>query len=190
MEGAQIVVASPLLVTAAGTYAGLTPVSFFTSPNATWSLSFLTDSNPTLSSASFDVSFAPVFSDFTYSLNGSPVAITPTEIRFWAGPANTPFILSLGICWNAPCPAGTTEGMAFDTSQLYTGSELSPTIVPGVYPTSEFFIDHGPSYGEPNTSVTIASVPEPSALLLGAIGLVAFAGIAYDRHRRRIVRQS
>jgi hypothetical protein len=49
------------------------PVSFFTAPNETWSISFLIDSNPTISSASFAVSFAPAFSDFTYSLNGSPV---------------------------------------------------------------------------------------------------------------------
>jgi hypothetical protein len=156
-------VASPLLVTATGTYDSQTPVSFFTAPNETWSVSFLMDSNPTISSASFAVYFSPAFSDFTYSLNGSPVAITPNQITFWSVPANTPFILSLSICWNSLCPGGTTEGMAFDTSQLYTGSELSPSIVPGVYATSEFFIDHGPSYGEPNTSLTIASAPEPSS---------------------------
>jgi hypothetical protein len=71
--------------------------------------------------------------------------------------------------------------MAFDTSKLYTGSELSPTVIPGTYPTSQLFIDNGPSYGEPNTSLIIASVPESSALLLSAIGLVALAGVACAR---------
>jgi hypothetical protein len=180
---AQIAVAGPLLVAAAGTYASLTPVSFFTAPLETWSLSFLIDSNPTSSSSSFGDFFTPAFSDFTYSLNGSPVAITPNQIMFRSVPANTPFILSFAVCWNTTCPGGTTEGMAFDTSQLYTGSEFSPMIVPGVYATSEFFIDHGSSYLEPNTSLIIANAPEPSALLLSAIGLVALAGVAHARYR-------
>jgi hypothetical protein len=78
--------------------------------------------------------------------------------------------------------------MAFDTSQLYTGSEFSPTIVPGVYATSELFIDNGPSYGEPNTSLTIARAPEPSAFLLSAIGLVAL-GLAHARRRPKADRR-
>ena len=186
MWATQIGVASPLLVTAAGTYDSVTPVSFFTAPSEIWSLSFLIDSNPSISSSSFGVYFSPAFSDFTYSLNGSSVAITPDQIAFWAGPADTPFILSLSICWNGPCAGGTDEGMAFDTSQLYTGSEFSPTIVPGVYPTSEFFIDNGPSYREPNTSLTIASTPEPSAFLLSALGLILLASVAYSTPVRAV----
>lgn len=172
----QIASAGPLLVSASGTFNGATPVSFFTAPNEAWSLSFLIQSNPSVSNPSFGASFSPSFSGFTYSLNGSPLLITPNDIRFWAVPGNAPFILSLSVCWNSSCAGGTSEGLAFDTSQLYTGSELSPIIIPGVYPTSQFFIDHGSSFGEPNTVVNIVATPEPSTLPLGAIALVVLAG--------------
>lgn len=167
-----------LNVSATGTYAQLTPSSFFTAPNATWSLSFVTESNPSFSNAAPGTFFSPVLSSFTYSLNGVPMAITPDDISFWNVPANQPFMLSLSVCWNSLCAGGTSDGIAFDTNQLYTGSELSPTIVPGVYHTSEFFIDHGSSYAEPNTTLTIAAAtPEPSVLLLMAVGLFALAAV-------------
>jgi len=182
------VVADPLLVSASGTYNGATPSSFFTAPNEAWSLSFLLQTTPSVSNASFGVGFSPSFTDFNYLLNGSLVAITPDDIRFWAVPKNTPFILGLSVCWTSSCVGGTTEGIAFDTQQLYTGSELSPTIVPGTYPTSEFFIDNVSSFGEPNTVVTIALTPEPSMLLLSVIGLVALAVVVQARRAKDRVR--
>jgi hypothetical protein len=166
-----------LIVSATGTYDQFTPSSFFTAPNGTWSLSFVTESNPPLSNASPGAFFSPVFSSFTYSLNGASLAITPDDISFWNVPGNQPFILSLSVCWNSLCAGGTSDGIAFDTNQLYTGSELSPTIVPGVYHTSEFFIVHGSSYTEPNTTLTIAATPEPSVLLLTAVGLFALPAV-------------
>lgn len=185
--GAQILAADTLLVSASGTYSSSTPVSFFTAPDATWSLSFVIQNNPSVSNASFGAGFSPSFTDFSYSLNGSPLAITPDDVRFWHVPVNTPFILGLSICWNSSCVGGTDEGIAFDTSQLYSGSELSPAIVPGVYATSEFFIDDGPSFGEPNTVLTIS--PEPSTLLLSAMGLGILAAVARGRALERRFQQ-
>jgi len=168
----QIGMASPVTVSASGTYSGQTPNSFFTAPGAAWSLSFVTDSNPSVSEAAFGIYFSPSFIDFTYSLNGSPITMTPEDITFWVNSSNAPYILTLSICWSSSCVGGTTEGIAFDTVQLYTGSTLAPTIGPGVYPTSEFFIDDGSSYGEPNTTVRISSTPEPLTLPFAAFALV------------------
>jgi hypothetical protein len=169
-----------LIVSATGTYDPLTPSSFFTAPNGTWSLSFVTESNPPLSNASPGVFFSPVFSSFAYSLNGASLAIAPDDISFWNVPGNQPFILSLSVCWNSLCAGGTRDGIAFDTNQLYTGSEPSPTIVPGVYDTSEFFVVvHDSSYTEPNTTLTVTATPEPPVRWLIAVGVFALAAVRF-----------
>ena len=68
--------------TDSGTFSSTTPSSAFSGPSETWAFSFLADSNPTiLESGNGGFDFA--FSHFNYWLNGSPVAITPTAIRFF-----------------------------------------------------------------------------------------------------------
>ena len=183
--------ATPLLVSAAGTYDSGTPVTFFTAPDATWSLSFEVDITPFIGFSSAGVVFSPAVTFFNYSLNGVPLGMTPSQITFWSVPADTSSMLSLGICWEGFCGEEIDYGLAFDADQLYTGPESSPTIVRGVYPTSGFTVEDGPNtYGEPNTTLTITdapptNAPEPSGLLLGVIGLVGLAVFAHVRYRQQ-----
>ena len=153
--------AEPLLVTASGVFGSFssffTPTTNFTAPDAPWSLSFQVSSNPVVSDTSVGVKFAPVFTDFTYELNGSPVVLNPAEILFLAGGFNGLF----NVCIDSPC-ATHGNGLGFDGSQLYTGSELSPTIVPGFQTSTQFFIDvNNSTFLEPNATVTVSAVPEP-----------------------------
>jgi hypothetical protein len=87
------------------------------------------------------------FSDFSYLLNGSLVAITPTFVRFFTASNGGGF----GICFNGTTVANCTEGLGNVTfgPQLYTGPNSAPTLLPGTV------------------------VPEPSTLLTLAAGLLA-----------------
>ena len=81
--------------TDSGTFSASTVSRGFTGPSETWALSFEADRNPV--ALAFDnggVSFA--FSDFNYFLNGSPVAISPTFIRFFSATNGGGF----EICFN------------------------------------------------------------------------------------------
>ena len=65
-----------------GTFSASTASSVFTGPSEAWAFSFQADTNPT---PLFDVGgggFSLTFSNFSYFLGGSPVAITPVFIRF------------------------------------------------------------------------------------------------------------
>jgi hypothetical protein len=135
---ATSVSAGQLLVTASGVFGSFssdfTPTTDFTAPDAAWSLSFQVSSNPVVSDTSVGVQFAPVFSDFTYTLNDSPVVLNPAEILFFASGFNGLF----NVCLDSDCVTHT-DGLGLDGSQLYTGSELSPTIGTGTFTSTEFF---------------------------------------------------
>jgi hypothetical protein len=153
--------AEPLLVTASGVFGSFssffTPTTNFTAPDAPWSLSFQVSSNPVVSDTSAGVQFAPVFTDFAYELNGSPVVLDPAEILFFAGGFNGLF----NVCLDSHCTTHV-DGLGLDGSQLYTGSELSPTIVPGIHTSTQFFIAvNNTTFLEPDATVTVSAVPEP-----------------------------
>src|SRR5262249_26239481 len=74
--------ANTILYSDSGSFSGSTPSTPFSAPGQTWGFSFQADSTPpVLSFGNGGFDFA--FSNFSYSLNGSPVAITPTAIRFF-----------------------------------------------------------------------------------------------------------
>jgi hypothetical protein len=178
---AASVSAEPLLVTASGVFGSFsqyfTPTTGFTAPNATWALSFQVESDPAVSDTSFGVQFAPVFSNFTYILNGAPIALSPAEILFNATSFNGLF----NVCLDSACITHQ-EGLRLDGSQLYTGSELSPTIVPGNYVTTQLFIGvNNTSFLEPNATVVVSAIPEPTTLWLVGAGLLLLGPAAHRR---------
>lgn len=169
--------ASPLLLTADGTFSSTTPTSSFTAASEPWSLSFQVDSNPAVLGSDAGIDFDTSFTNFAYTLNGSPVALTPANIQFY----NANQFGGINVCFSPACTENSdpTNGLEIEGPQLYTGSETSPTIVPGTYDTSflEAFVDTN-AYEMDNSAITISaisSVPEPRTLflmILAALGLV------------------
>lgn len=159
-----------------GTFSASTPSDAFgfSGPSEVWAFSFLADINPVVSDTGMG-GFSFAFSDFNYTLDGSPVAITPTFIRFFSGTNFGGF----AICFDGTTFATCTEGLATDGPQMYTGTTSAPTLTPGTFLQSGLgAIVGGTTYPEDNpTTLVAAAVPEPStAWLTLTVGLLALGG--------------
>lgn len=166
--------------TDSGTFSASTPSNSFgfSAPSETWAFSFQAVTNPAVSDTGMG-GFSFAFSDFRYLLDGSPVAITPTFIRFFSGTNGGGF----AICFDGTTFATCSEGLATDGPQMYTGTPTAPTLIPGTFVQDGLgVILDSITYGEPNTTlVGIAS--EPSTLLTLAIALLALGGLRLSRQR-------
>jgi len=162
-----------------GTFSTSTASSAFTGPGETWAFSFQADSNPTVlefGNGGFNFSF----SNFSYSLNGSTVAITPSFIRFFS-PGNGG---GFEICFAGTTVQNCTDGLGSTGfgPPMYTGTTSSPTLAPGTYgPYGLGFLVNSVAYSQADTSVAANSVPEPSTLLMLAMGFLAFVSIIIVR---------
>ena len=157
--------ADMLLVSESGTWGSTVPTSTYTAPNASFSYSFLVDSNPSVSSYETGLGFEAPFSSFTYTLAGNTVATTPVSIGWYS--ENEP---------GSPYNPGGLFNLDFSDAifvitgaQAYLGPESAPTILTGVYPLSgtAYLALSTPLADVPiSGDVVISSVPEPSSLLL------------------------
>jgi hypothetical protein len=159
----------------------------FSAPNETWAFSFQADSNPSVTNVGMG-GFSFAFSNFSYSLDNSPVAITPSFIRFFSGTNGGGFL----ICFNGMTAGTCTDGLGtilFGNPQMYTGQTSAPTLSPGMFDLTGFGVAvNSTNYFLPDTTVvaTIAmpmSIPEPATVLTLAAGFLALAGGRRHSHR-------
>jgi hypothetical protein len=176
--------AGTILYSDSGTFSGSTPSTEFSGPTENWAFSFEADSNPTvLSFGNGGFDFA--FSNFSYALNGAPVAITPTAIRFFTAANGGGFFICFGAL---PCGMGSFPnglGTGFGAPQLYSGPNSAPTLLPGSY-TLPFGVKvNSVSYDQPDTTLEAVSVaaPEPATLWIVAVGLLGLRMRHLQRHR-------
>jgi hypothetical protein len=158
-----------------GTFSASTPSTTFSGPSETWAFSFQVNSSPTVSGfgAGFDTS--PVFSNFSYTLNGSPVAVTPTSLLFWNAALGGGFTFCF-INTPSPCTALSLEDSGTGP-QMYSGPESAPTMLTGSFTLNTYFAVGTTLYIQPNSTVQgTAAVPEPTTLLTLAAGLLALGG--------------
>ena len=192
--------AAPFTVSSSGTFLGSAPVTFYSAPNGTFSFSFEVDSNPvpTSSGATF---FTTVFSNLTYRLNGSIVAVSGNTAFFFTDAGDGGPVIKV------------TPSFDIDlrTPQIFSLPTSAPSILPGSYAIScgQFVTSAAPSTctnmiaSGSSVSVVAAGVPEPGTVGLGLMGLVGMwawrrAGYwgrgrerglgAWGRSRRRRVR--
>ena len=91
--------AGTITYSGSGKFAPGTATSAYAAPSETWSFSFLVDMKPAVSGAIPGEDFNAAFTDFTYFLNGSPDAISPDYIEYFA----TAYKGVFGICFDAIC---------------------------------------------------------------------------------------
>lgn len=157
----------------------------FSRPSETWSLSFQADSNPAvITSGMGGVSFA--FSSFSYTLDGSPVAISPTFIRFFSETNGGGWL----ICFSGTSVASCTDGLGtatFGWPQLYSGMSSAPTLLAGAFTTDFAAVVNSTVYSEANTTLD-AVAPEPSTFLMLATAVLGFAArFVYRRSQLRLL---
>ncbi len=172
--------AATISYTDSGTFTASTPTTPFSAPSEAWAFAFQANSNPTIldfGNGGFDFAF----SNFSYSLNGSLVAIMPTSIRFFTAANGGGFFICFGTqpCGNGVFPNGL--GTGFGGPQLYSGPNSAPTLLPGSFTLPFAVAVNSISYDQGNTTL-LAAIPEPSTLLTLAIGLVVLGG--RRSHRR------
>jgi hypothetical protein len=171
--------ADPLRFTASGTYNAVTPVSFFTAPNATWSMSFIFDSTPVPLLPELGQYFSVPFSNFSVTLDGAVLPVVPVAISFYNGTTNSG---GADMFFNAL--SDPAQGFEFYGPQVYTGDEFNPTIVPGVYDTflaggdGFSILVNGTRIDQGQSQFVIAAVPLPPALLLWFGGLALLGTVA------------
>jgi hypothetical protein len=171
--------ASPLLVTAGGTFSSGDTADALVTPGDMFSLSFIVDSNPALLPADYDSdSFEIPVTDFDYALNGTPVSATPTDIRF--------FTSALGGGFEVDFPTADADAeFLFGPDQLFSGPTSAPVFSVGTFASDTWtlFDDNNVDAG---TASPLQITPEPSSipvLLCGGLALVAvrFKKLAENR---------
>jgi|SRR5208283_498514 len=167
-----------------GTFAASAPSSPYSEPGETWAFSFLAYSNPVVISYG-NGGFDFAFSHFSYWLNGSPVAITPSAIRFFTAANGGGYFICLGPlpCGNGVFPNGLGTG-GF-TQQLYSGPNSAPTLLTGTFSFAYGVGVVVNSVGADAGSNTLVAspVPEPSTIVSLSAGLLALGGLRLGRRK-------
>ena len=118
------------LVSESGVFAAGAPTTAESAPNEAFSYSFLISATPVVNFVTYftgpDCGFDAQFSDFTYTLNGVPVAVASPDVEFFGtafgGGASISFADNDNFFLYTP-----------DSTQFYTGTFEDPTITPGAY---------------------------------------------------------
>jgi RHS repeat-associated protein len=183
--------ANVFMVSAAGQFGSGVIADQLAAPNASWGVTFAVNSDP--AAANTDAfGFDAPFSDFSYRLNGSALAVAPESIRFFTSDDRGLFTVFFGP------ETGFFDGMpiaefGFSGDQLFSGTTASPTIIPGSYPVSDALYSDAINFDDEGASgtVTIAApqstVPEPSTLwlILTGAALTFFARVRRFRQGQR-----
>ena len=170
--------ADALLVSESGTWGSSAVTSTWVAPNETWSYSFNVRNNPIASNVSLGHFFFAPFTNFVYTLNGSPVATKPKVIAWFSTSSGGLIDIAFGP------GVFVVEG-----AQAYSGSESFPAILSGIYPlrSSSFFVD-STSASQPltgNLNITVVT-PEPSTLLMILMGSALIGAFRFSRRAGKL----
>ena len=181
--------ASTLTVSVAGQFRSGVTDDQLAAPDALWALSFDVNSNP--SAANTDaLSFDAPFSDFSYTLSGSAIGVSPESIRFFDSSDGGLFTVFFGP------ETGFFNGMpipefSFSGGQAFSGTTASPTIVLGSYPVADALYSDALNYDDEGASGTVtipaaasSTVPESSTLWSCFLALIVLA--LFHRWPKRI----
>jgi hypothetical protein len=180
--------ASTITISSSGTFSKNTGSSTFSGPNETWAFSFVVASSPAVSNVDLGNYFDVAFSDFSYSLDDSAVAITPVDIRFFS----TAQFSGFNICFTTACSFFNSPTDGFDIegtgTQMYTGHESAPTMSTGTFTANflDIYVNSDEYKQLPHPTlraVANLATPEPSTIATLSAGLLL--ALAGRRFRRR-----
>lgn len=172
--------AAQITVGASGVFDNSVTNSFLSAPGATWSMQFTMEAepqpfvDPSLTEVGFFVT-SP-FISFSYTLNGVAISEQPLYISLYNAGNGGGIDVFFNDVFN---PNQPTTALSFYGPQIYSGSELDPTLVPGVYNTFNpgqdsfwLYVD-GTEYKQGDTQIVVTAVPVPATWHLALLGLAA-----------------
>jgi len=155
-------------ITGSGTWGASAPTTVYSAPNESWSFSFDVpdplDANPT-----------SMVTNASYLLDGAPISRTITAVQFYTPSSLGMFNLNFGY----------VGFVAVFGPQMYNTTNLN--LIPGEYvvTTGVNFQDRVVATGTGNVNVGANSVPEPSSIVSGSLGLLTALGLALRHGGRR-----
>ena len=114
--------AANVTITTGSTFPNTAPVSTYTAPGGTWTLTFQVASQPVASS--FNGGFTTTYTNGVFTLNGTPITLTGSSISFYPFSNGGGFSMSLDSSFGLSV---TGNG----SPNFFTGSNSSPTMVLG-----------------------------------------------------------
>ncbi len=148
-------------ISGSGTWGDGAPTTDESAPGDTWSFSFVvsdpaTDATP-LGSDAFTTE---EISDFSFSLDGTPITATLTSVTFYDTTDSGMFDLDLS----------NGDVVSLYGAQVFNNFPPDPTFAGGTYPVQIAMDD---ASAEGTGSVTIMTAPEPGSLALLGLGMLA-----------------
>jgi hypothetical protein len=178
IAGCGIASADTLDVSVSGQFSASDTAGQLVSPDGIFNLSFVVDSTPTPEAGTVTVnSFDVPITDFSYTLDGTPVSATPSELTFET--------LANGGLFNVTFGSGlSAEEFSFQGDQAFSGTTSAPTFSAGSFSVSSW------TYSDPNNydfetpvalNAQIAPVPEPSSAFPILGGLLALIAVRFRK---------
>lgn len=184
------VYADVLSISIGGVFGAGVTADQLAAPDAAWALSFDLSGNPAAANTDrfgFDVPF----DGFKYTLDGSPIAVSPQSIRFFASEGGGLFSVYFGP------ESGFNNGMpipefSFAGDQVFSGTTQMPVMLAGSYPVSDVTYSDSENFDDEGASgvVKIARVsvpvPEPSPFGFVLIGVLLLSPSIRRRTRTQL----
>jgi hypothetical protein len=168
--------AGTLTLTDSGVWASGTPTTTESVAGESWDVSFQIASSPTPINYTTGVQTVVPITNMIFDLNG-------VAVQTKASGGSVELFTGEGFRLYFP----NDDALQIqDATQLYSGSEASPTVLPGSYPpdfpNNAFLFDDATSgfyyFTSNNIVITSTAIPEPSSLLLFGAGLAVLAGVS------------
>jgi hypothetical protein len=154
------------------------------SPNGLFNISFSLSSTPTPVSGSVTSLSFDVLPGGTYTLNGVPAGVSPSEITFYTLANGGAFAVTFGSGLNA-------EEFQFQGAQDFTGTTAAPVFSSGTFAITGLVYSDASNFDSTatfsNLSVTPspAASPEPSTYLLLPAGALTLVGLSLRKRDSR-----
>ena len=175
--------ADTFLVTVSGTWDSQSPTVALIAPGAAFSFSYVETTPLTLIPNDENPQGDPT--NFSYDLNGVPVAVTLASVAYpTAGNGS-----GLFASFSTPNSSFSDLFFATNTSQFYDGNlNLIPGVCGAAFLDTGIDLTHGglqyDANGVGTVTITAAGVPEPASIALVGLGLVALPALLRTRRRR------
>jgi hypothetical protein len=163
--------AGSIEISGSGTWDANAPLSALTAPNGTWSF-FLVAPDPLPGTTDRFGDYTSGVADAAYLLNGTAVSDSIIGLTYYSP--------LFGGGFDIDFASGSV--VSLDAAQVYDSNTLD--LLPGTYGGEVFFLQPSPLFlvGAGSGTAIVGSVPEPSSVIGGGLGLFTVVGLALIRH--------